>query len=377
MSKLPLPKTGCSLVIKGRDCSFSLWPVGRTIRRYGLQSHIFAYNPWAVIKNSIRLRCPDSAKAQALAFIGQAEDYFKAATSGGVIAAKPVLLYYSFLNLAKAFALTEGKASNLGKIGHGLSEQGGGGQKFSGAYIEAYQSTTKKVQAFDIFQEALTGGRLTTKKEYKMPHLIPQILQGHRLWGAAANKTERFIQLEKIVFMHDVSSKFIWLTFYLVKEDLARFGISGKRLLEESGLNNFKKVKCDQKNGNNKPLLEFEQKTSLAYSHLPTDKLADLVKTVKNKIWTNVLSVPPYRKYYIYLCPPADKKQLLPQLLSIYALFFYLGSVTRYTPHKFDKIIDGHFGAQIQEAITNLPNQFLYLMASEFAHQDVTRAAIV
>src|ERR671924_350294 len=60
---------------------------------------------------------------------------------------------------------------------------------------------------------------------------------------------------------------------------------------------------------------------------------------------------------------------LVPQLLSIYAITFYLGSITRYRPHHFDRMISGPYGPRIQDFVTGQPLQFLYLMASEFAKQ--------
>jgi hypothetical protein len=63
--------------------------------------------------------------------------------------------------------------------------------------------------------------------------------------------------------------------------------------------------------------------------------------------------------------------------LSIYAITFHLGSITRYRPHHFDRIIDGHYGPRIEEFISGQPLQFIYLMASEFAEQDVTKPSIV
>ncbi len=114
MPQLPDAREGSVLKIKGRLVEFSPWPVARTTRRYGTQSRIFVTNPWAIIRGAINKRCPASAKAQAHAFRDQAEDYFNAARNAGLLAAKPVLLYYSLLNLAKTYVLTVGQHANYG-----------------------------------------------------------------------------------------------------------------------------------------------------------------------------------------------------------------------------------------------------------------------
>jgi hypothetical protein len=73
----------------------------------------------------------------------------------------------------------------------------------------------------------------------------------------------------------------------------------------------------------------------------------------------------------------AEHTCLLPQALSIYAIAYYLGSITRYRPQHFSRILAGPFGEFIQEFLTSQPSQFVYLMASDFAKRDVARAPLV
>jgi hypothetical protein len=55
----------------------------------------------------------------------------------------------------------------------------------------------------------------------------------------------------------------------------------------------------------------------------------------------------------------------------------YLGSIVRYRPHHFDRILASQYGPFIEAFLNDQPTQFIYLMASEFAEKEVTRAAIV
>jgi hypothetical protein len=138
----------------------------------------------------------------------------------------------------------------------------------------------------------------------------------------------------------------------------------------------FEEVEC-AKMINDRALLCFQQKSVKKYTHRSADVVMQLVAIIRHELWKNILSVPPYRKYYVYMSPSSESGDRLAQLLSIYCTFYYLGSVTRYRPYVFDTIQKGEYGAHIQEILTNLPNQFIYLMASEFAQQEVTRAAII
>jgi hypothetical protein len=207
--------------------------------------------------------------------------------------------------------------------------------------------------------------------------LLPQILPGHRLWAEAANQGERFISIYDIRVMENKTNKSLWLNFYLFEDDLTRLGVTHKKLLLETGLRTLFKQVQSIRTVNKRKLVCFEQISTIVYKHRPSDEVHKLVPIIRNFLWVTVASVPAYRRYYLYLSPTSEHASLLPQLLSIYAVTFYLGSITRYRPHHFDRIVDGAFGPRIEEFISGQPLQFIYLMASEFFQQDVTKPSIV
>jgi hypothetical protein len=125
-------------------------------------------------------------------------------------------------------------------------------------------------------------------------------------------------------------------------------------------------------------MLRFEQITTHHYPNgYPADQLDAVIAPIRDLLWTTVATTSPYRRYYVYMAPIADHPFVLPQLLSIYSIMFYFGSITRYRPHHYDTLINGDFGTWIQEFVSGQPLQFLYLMASEFMRQDVTKPAIL
>lgn len=376
---LPKPKAGTPVTARGKVIPFSLWPTQTGHRgRFKLQSTLFALDPWAIFNEKIRTTCPAAARDEATACLDQARDFFLSSQQAGVLEARPLTLYYSYMNLVKAFCLTRGIQPTFDKAQHGLSEQlHAGARELTDAYLKAYPSpnpNTNTLQNFDEFQAALTGQRLAAQIDYDVSKLLPQVVPGHRLWATAANKQERFVCIHDIRFMHDHAGHQMWLQLLLVAEDLSRLSVSHQRLLSETGLP-FTEVATSETVGG-KRLICFES-APLAYPGYPVDHLVDAVDVLKPFIWSTVATVPPYRRYYLYLCPPAETAARLPQLLSIYALSYYLGSITRYRPHHYPKIVDGPFGPRIQDFITGQPMQFLYLMASEFSKQDVTRPSIL
>ncbi len=386
---LPQPRDGVVLRVKDRPLEFSFWPMERTTRRYGLGTRVFATDPWTVIRRSAQRRCPAACRDQAFAFLEQAEDFYRAADSG-VKAAKPLLLYYCYMNIAKAFLLASQRREDVSNAHHGLSEKldpPPNNSELLDAYLEAYRTAGngpvapagQRLNNFDELLHAISGAGIPANPHrYSLRRLMPQIVPGHRLWveSDSAN-AERFVAVEKIEFRQNVANREIWLNLYLFADDLKRVGLGNQEMLTQSQLDGlFRQVACeDEPDG--RPLIRLEQLHATTYNHRPADEVPDLITTVRHHLWRTVLSNPPYRKYYIYPAPQAEHSEVLPQTLSIYAITYYLGSIVRYRPHHFDKIIAGRYGPFIEAFLNDQPRQFIFLMASEFAEKEVTKAAIV
>lgn len=375
--RLNPPKNGSPVIVKNRPVHFSRWPVKKTSRRYALQPTLFASSPWSIIHTSLRHSLTGPLLDETSAYIEQAQDYFRAANESVTIATKPVLFYYSFLNIAKSYIALR-RNLNRSSARHGLSEKvPAGGKELEDAIIEAYRTTASTFNVFDSLTRVLTGSPIphgTTT--YAVKELLSQIIQGHRIWCGVTGETERFVNLQTIRILFNRSTKEIWNALYVYADDLSRLGLSRKRFLSGSGLaQEFHEVRHNAAKAG-RPILKFEQKTSVRYTHRPSDKLQAAVDTVTPHLWTNITSLPPYRRYYVYVSLTGGRKAIN-QILAIYAVFYYLGSVTRYRPQKYAAIMTGPYGALLHEVLENLPNQFAYLMASEFAQQEVARAAII
>lgn len=381
MAKTAQPRNGEPVKIKERLVKFSYWPMYKSSRRYGLQSHIFATNPWAIILASLKnSNCPPPSKAEAVACLTQAEQFFKAANDARLWASKPLLIYYCLMNLAKAFALMKQQRSTFDQAQHGLAEKLRAGKRVVvDAYLEAFRSPNSggNPNNFDEFLKAISGSGLPVKKEFDITNLLPQVVAGHRLWCEASGKRERFIAVEDVKIMADEANKKLWLQIHIFADDLTRLGVTHKTFLEESRLANWREVTASTDSLSGRKLLCFEQDDLTSYNDRTSDKIPKLIDNFRHHLWATVINVPPYRKYYLYLAPQSEQSQVLPQLLSIYAIFYYLGSITRYRPQQFDSILNSRFGEQVQEILTSQPNQFIYLLASEFAQREVTVAALV
>jgi hypothetical protein len=292
-------------------------------------------------------------------------------------------LYYCFMNLVKVLCLTRGTQATFDQAQHGLSEQlrGPNNRELVDAYLRAFPSPNAqgRIQNFSEFMSALLGQGLSAQQDYDVQTLLPQILPGHRLWTAAANKKERFVAIHDIRTLVDKTNRQLWLNLYFVSDDLTRIGATIARFLAESGLStDYVQVACTEQDNSGRSLICFQQ--SVPHQTPGTkygNALQPLFDSLRPSLWATVSAVPPYRRHYVYLCPSVEQPQRLPQLLSIYALTYYFGSITRYRPHHFPLISDGAFGPRVQDFVTGQPQQFIYLMASEISQREITKPSIL
>ncbi len=199
MPKLPPPRVGEPLIIKGRILPFSFWPVYRSSRRYGIRApRQFVSNPWLLICRSIndQLRSATPSLHNALAFADQGEDYLRVARGANLLAAKPVLLYYGLMNLAKAFIVTKKVRPLLDSAYHGLTTHyGPGGHEFLQSRLSITRSVPTKLNVFDDFATALGSGIPPSCVSYNVSQLLPQDLLGNQLYSIASRHPLRYFKL--------------------------------------------------------------------------------------------------------------------------------------------------------------------------------------
>lgn len=376
--KLPPAREGSGLLVREKRVPFTYWPTYQGATREGLQWTVFASDPWFLIETSLAgLTLP--AREQANAFLSQARDFFRAATDSHISAAKPLLLYYSFLNLAKCYVVKRANAPITGRVDHGLSEKL---PITPGAIHGDVHILRAKDQssAFAMFSTALGA----TLPPVNAPHdvaairsqdFLAQILVGHRLWCRSDNnRRERFVSLRSVRYRYDYDNRTVWVGADVFKDDLTRFGYSQKEVAEAFGaVTPFRNVASDLVI-NQRPVVKYEMINPVAYPNRPSEALATLSQSLKPRLWRSVTLDHPFRKYYVYI--PTASQIVMQQLQSLYIATYYFGSITRYKPLAFSEILRSNIGPFVNEFFTNQPTQFLYLLASEFVEQEVTRAAI-
>ena len=139
--KLPAAKPGERLRVNNKLIPYSFWPTKLGPKgNASLQTLLFSLDPWAIIDQTIKASCPSAAKAEALACTYQARDFYEGATDTQRVSARPLTLYYCFMNLVKAFCLTRGTKPTFDKAQHGLSEmlRGPSNRELADAFLRAF-----------------------------------------------------------------------------------------------------------------------------------------------------------------------------------------------------------------------------------------------
>ncbi|EON33833.1 hypothetical protein GTC6_05682 [Gordonia terrae C-6] len=375
--KLAAALPGTPLKLKGRELDFSLYPMVRTNRRWGIHSTLYATDPWAVIAGSVTeaLVAP-AERAAAASFINQAREYFTAAERASSIETRPLLYYYSFLNLAKAIAMGRGRPGLVGKVRHGVAHEGTSGHGVGTAKLQIGSSSATAKSAIDELHWALEGSAVSVG-HYQVSEIISQSVIAHRMWreAFAQPRVERFIPIDRVQFMHDEPAKLIWLRVFVSRAVLKSRNRGLTETLRESGLDSTFRGVTHPDADVDAEFRILEQRVAIGYTGRAADVVVNAVDGIRPYLWQTITASAPFRRFYLYLSPSGERR--VPQWLSTYTTLFWLGSLTRYQPVELFEALDGKFGPFFREFLETQPRQLLYILASDAKRQNVTRGVIV
>jgi YaaC-like Protein len=367
----PSRRPGVVLELNQREVEFSFFPAVRKQRQWQVSDTIFAVSPWAVMQGTIDSGLSKRRRDEPTAFLQQGREFYVAARER--LSANPLLYYYAFLNIGKALLRVRRMTESLDQAHHGLGElsvQKGGGLTLDTAKL-VVRDGQSKVHVFPAVMAALGYPRPKNNSKLQVSELLPQIVVGHRQWRDAEDQEERFVRVD-VKFRHDDEKKTVWVCLYVRLGDLSRYAITPARTLMDAQLDAaFHQVPSIDSEAHC-----FELRQPAKYTNKPVNVVQKLAEDVRPYLWEIVSAVPgaAYRRYYLYLTPPG--RELLPQIGSLWATLFYLGSVVRYRPHTFEKMIAGPYGPFITEFISAQPEQMLYMLASEMCRREVAQPAI-
>ena len=351
-------RTGEAVEARGMRIPFTCWPESLVDG-----GRIRTADPWRCIQVNMRHQIKGARLSRALAFLDQAEDFHQAAVQHRT-SSKPLLHYYSFLALAKAYIVYK-KGLELTHCHHGLKDPGTNVRKRLNLKSQAVKANdarpnSKVVPVYREFVE-LCGFEVPAQpKPIKVLDLLDQAVGIAGVADRSMKKSPHFFPITEIDFQFDRSRKEAWVAFKVSKSRLAASSDAAAKLRENS--RNFEEVSAGDER-----YRHYESRNTLKYQKSPLDVLDKLVKSVWQDIWSEM--IPGEYRYWISTLP---QKKRLSQLAAGYQAMFYLGSVTRYRPDDFRKIANGDHGWIVQEFLNTQPLQFIYFLGSEITGAEMS-----
>ena len=318
-------------------------------------------DPWAYLKNL----AGEQSKAEAVrlrAYIDQAQDFFSAAENPRT-GSKPLLYYYSFLNLAKV-ALRLWGVNLPPRLVHGISDPAANRRtrmRLEGQKVNVLRAATNHSQVFPEFSR-IFGGDVSRDRTYRVVDILAQVAVVHRTYVGATGADPLLLPVLRTEALSDGQRVWLRLAFSRTDQDVQQTLSRIKKRRE------FKRQLTPVRSEDDD---EFWYETSAeeGRGRGVDPALRRLTESLYDVPFTAILTGEGYR---YYICDVGARTWLHP-LVAIYAVTFYLGSVTRYKPEDFGKIIGGGHAWVVEEMLATAPTQFLYMLCSSLAGLEVVR----
>lgn len=319
-------------------------------------------DPWAFLSHLAVTRLTKRNENIANAYIAQGQDFFQAAQNPE-FHSRPLLYYYAFLNVVKAALLIRGVPLPP-RAAHGILDPSANSRQrlhFAGQRVNIRNTTSTRSEIFPEFLRMLSyQGQLP--HSFRVIDLLRVIPSIHRTFTQVVPSPPIFVPVSRFELRYRRGS--VWMRLRLTRTDKDVRDV----LPETRRRRGFTSVFTQVESGDDGELW-FETTSVLARTRGIDTAITQLASRVRECGVAAVLTVQGYR-FYLVNTPPA---LFVPYLAAMYGVIFYLGSITRYKPDVFDKIISGKQSWIVEEFLASLPMQFLYGLVSELAGVDVVR----
>lgn len=327
------------------------------------KNKVITSNVWAFLKEKCEEKFGQKAK-KPHAFIEQAYDFYLSA-SNPRLSSRPLLYYYAFLNMVKTFLLLQDiDLAEYPK--HGISPVKIKKKKlrFEGQMVKMEQIASDHSQIFPEFLRQFQNCPIYNKP-IRIVDLLGQIPAIHRTYCLSKGKCSdpAFCPTRSIQLMKDKDA--VWAKMVIDKKDRdvekTLSAVKKNKTFKET----FEQVK-PLSEGMAKNCYIFETTAERYIKRGIDSAISKIAKKIRRcGVWSII--TPSGYRYYLN---NSKGRTIIPQLCAMYAIMFYLGSITRYRPDEFDTIFKGHSWL-ISDFIDTAPEQFIYLLASIIAETEV------
>ncbi len=279
----------------------------------------------------------DSVRRNLKVYIQQAAEFYEVAKSAKPNTA-PLIYYYSYLNLAKA--LCELRSPRFHKrpecYRHGI------GWRPSSDYLvnletEKVSLTTRGV--WHALWESFSHNkcRVANPTKFSIKHLFSYCVEVGTEFEMAFGTRSRLVSLVDPDILYDAAAKEAWIRFSVYRSDLQlhRFWANALTDAVATPRSSYVEVRADVHS-----VRTFESKEAVKFSHSE-----DIPEVIQNDVrGMNVFCAYIESGDIGYELPVQTQLPIsMPQMMVIYSILFWLGSLVRYDPHSVSGLMDSHY----------------------------------
>ncbi len=263
---------------------------------------------------------------------------------------KPLLYYYSFLNLSKVMINLEKQYGSSRRYMHGIKEENRNHFHNSDIVISPIKTSAINVSA-ELLQ-VLDHQRITIDTRINVKDYLSQCVGIHRAYSEIYNVKESLFKLGRIqLYKNRPRILGIKAEVQCTLADVSTLRSIGYNIIEEEGK------------------FYWVEEISRSSSNVTRTDYFNLSTLLRSKgVWYYIGNTG-----YTYYISTNSLCRYQPEII-IYNTMFYLGSITRYNPHLFDKMFSDKEQWMVSEFLTTQPKQFLYLASAKTLGQNILKA---
>lgn len=305
-------------------------------------SDIWAFWDYVIKKKNVN-------KAYLLSLLEQAKNFYIAAENSP-IKSKPLLYYYSFLNLSKITLCFEYNYDETNNFRHGINERNNLTFRTSDVTLEPVTRPGSVKVATELYENfyGITIGANTT---INLKDLLSHCVGIHRAYSEVYRTPELFCKLSDFVYYRNIKTIGLKAKIQCTEAERLELIARGYGIVVEDDVSYL-----------------VEEYLMLTYSPTRSDYFALSRQFINKGVWYYIGN----QGYTSYLSTAQNHRY--PTEMTIYWTIFYLGSITRYRPNLFDQIFSETEQWLMSEFLATQPKQFLYLATAKMVGQKVLKA---
>ena len=359
--RYPKARIGSPLLLNGRVVEFSLWPDSQ-----GNKGTFYSLSVWPQLYTYVRTKkvLSQEVSNRCLSFLKQSEEFYKAGADTEILTA-PLMYYYAYLNLAKAYITIRQEHILTGNEYHGLHfrdfPQRITRNVFEQLVARVHESNSERINWFStLIDECGFSYANPTVSLLQCFNELPII---HDLMARVMRtKRQLFMFYPEFMLDSNTNEAYVHGSFHN-----SEFSQSERRTMTQwiNTSTAFQRVTSDDEYL--KQSFMFETVRTAPYNRRD---ISNFKITIIDP-WKSSLKIQFESRFNDVIYYLSVVNNTLPQLAADFAAMFILSSLSRYKPEDYYKLISSKYGWVIHEYLSRQPNQYLHLAASGILRTEI------